>query len=226
MSDKIDGKWKTWNPVIGCLHGCSYCWAKRFALERLSNTEKYKDGFAPKLAENELNKRFRNQFVFVSDMGDLFGEWAPKEWILRVIEATRNSQSSDFLFLSKNPGRYKEFVHLFRKNIVLGATIETNRSYDFSKAPPVAERGRAMIDLQYDRKYLSIEPILDFDLEIFAKWIADIAPIQVALGYDNWNNRLPEPPLAKTKQLIDRLNGFTEVREQKLREAWHISNAR
>ena len=23
MSDKIDGKWKTWNPVIGCLHNCS-----------------------------------------------------------------------------------------------------------------------------------------------------------------------------------------------------------
>jgi DNA repair photolyase len=220
MSDKIDGKWKTWNPVIGCLHCCSYCWAKRFALERLSNTEKYKDGFAPKLAENELNKRFRNQFVFVSDMGDLFGEWVPKEWILRVIEATRNSQSSDFLFLTKNPSRYKEFVHLCRNNIVLGATIETNRSNDFSKAPPVAERAKAMIDLGYDQKFLSIEPIMDFDIEIFAKWIEEIAPIHVAVGYDNWNNRLPEPSLTKTLQLIERLKKFTEVRERKLREAW------
>jgi protein gp37 len=220
MSDKIDGKWKTWNPVIGCLHGCSYCWAKRFALERLSSTEKYKDGFAPKLAENELNKRFRNQFVFVSDMGDLFGEWVPKEWILRVIAATRNSPSSDFLFLTKNPSRYKEFVHLCQNNIVLGATIETNRSNDFSKAPPLAERVAAMIDLQYDRKFLSIEPVMDFDLEIFVGWIEKIAPIQLAVGYDNWSNHLPEPSLSKTLQFIERLNEFTEVRERKLREAW------
>lgn len=226
MSDKIDGKWKTWNPVIGCLHRCSYCWAKRFALERLSNTEKYKDGFAPKLAENELNKRFRNQFVFVSDMGDLFGEWVPKEWILKVIDAAMQSPSSDFLFLTKNPSRYKEFVHLCRNNIVLGATIETNRSNDFSEAPPVAEKAKAMIDLKYSRKYISIEPIMDFDLEIFAKWIEDIAPIHVAVGYDNWNNHLPEPSLSNTRQLVERLSEFTEVRERTLREAWRISNAR
>lgn len=226
MSDKIDGKWKTWNPVKGCLHDCSYCWARRFALERLSNTEKYKDGFAPKLVENELNKRFRNQFVFVSDMGDLFGEWISKEWILKVIEATRNSPSSDFLFLTKNPSRYREFVHLCRNNIVLGATIETNRSNDFSKAPPVAERAKAMTNLQYDRKFLSIEPIMDFDVEIFTKWIEEIAPIRVAVGYDNWRNRLPEPSLSKTSQLIEKLNEFVEVRKRTLREAWHISKAR
>jgi protein gp37 len=220
MPDKIDGEWKTWNPVIGCLHECSYCWAKRFALERYSNTEKYKDGFAPKLAENELSRKFRSQFVFVSDMGDLFGDWVPKEWILRVIVATRNSPSSDFLFLTKNPGRFKEFVHLCRNNVVLGATIETNRPHDFSRAPPVAERAKAMIDLQYDRKYLSVEPIMDFDLEIFTGWIEEMAPIRVAVGYDRWNNRLPEPSRTKTLQLIKRRKEFTKVRELTLREAW------
>ena len=220
MSDKIDGKWKTWNPVIGCLHGCRYCWAKRFALERLSNTEKYKDGFAPKLAESELNKRFRNQFIFVSDMGDLFGEWVPKEWILKVIEATRSSPSSDFLFLTKNPRRYREFVHLCGNNIVLGATIETNRRNDFSKAPLVSDRAKAMIDLKYSKKFISIEPIMDFDLEVLADWTEKIAPIHAAVGYDNWHNRLPEPSLPKTLRLIERLEGFTFVSRRTLREAW------
>ncbi len=220
MSDKIDGKWKTWNPVIGCLHGCSYCWAKRFALERLSNTKKYKDGFKPKLAENELNKRFRNQFIFVSDMGDLFGEWVPKEWILKVIEVTENSPSSDFLFLTKNPARYKEFAHLCKENVVLGATIETNRRNDFSKAPPPVERAKTMTDLKYDKKFISIEPIMDFDVEILADWIEKIRPIQVAVGYDNWNNRLPEPALSKTLKLIERLEEITSVHRRTLRQNW------
>jgi hypothetical protein len=84
----------------------------------------------------------------------------------------------------------------------------------------VAERAKAMIDLMYNRKYLSVEPIMDFDLEIFTDWIEKIAPIHVAVGYDNYNNHLPEPSLTKTLQLIERLKEFTRVRERKLREAW------
>lgn len=68
---------KTWNPVIGCLHSCSYCWARKLVETRLKNSEKYKDGFMPKLVDKELRKKFHDQFVFVSDMGDLFGEWVP-----------------------------------------------------------------------------------------------------------------------------------------------------
>jgi len=217
MSGKIDGKWKTWNPVIGCLHECSYCWARKLALERLSNTEKYKHGFSPNLAENELSKKFRNQFVFVSDMGDLFGDWVPREWIQRVIDATRNSPSSEFLFLTKNPGRYTDFDQHYPDNIVFGATIETNRPHKYSKAPSATERARAMTELDHKRKFVCIEPILDFDINILANMIEDIAPEQVAVGYDNYHHNLPEPPLPKTLQLIERLEKFTTVRKRSLR---------
>jgi|GEM_PF-5081681 len=101
MSDKIDGKWKTWNPFIGCLHSCSYCWAKKCALERLGNTEKYKDGFAPKLAENELSKRFRNQFVFVSDMGNLFGQWVPESGYFKSFHQREIHHQATFCFLQR-----------------------------------------------------------------------------------------------------------------------------
>jgi protein gp37 len=82
---------KTWNPVIGCQHSCSYCWARKLVNTRLKNSEKYKDGFTPKLVGKELKRKFRNQFVFVSDMGDLFGEWVPSEWIIKVIETIKQS---------------------------------------------------------------------------------------------------------------------------------------
>jgi DNA repair photolyase len=219
MIDKAKVKMKNWNPVIGCHHDCSYCWARRFS-QRLSSTERYKDGFTmSKLIESELDKRFRNRFVGVSMMGDLFGSWVPSEWILKVIEATRNSQSSDFLMLTKNPYRFKEFASLCRDNILLGATIETNRVFNFTKAPSATERAKAMIDLSYPRKFVSIEPIMDFDLDAFTVLLENIAPELVAVGYDNYHNCLPEPSLSKTLQFIERLNEFTEVRRRTLREA-------
>jgi hypothetical protein len=44
----------------------------------------------------------------------------------------------------------------------------------------------------------------------------------MAVGYDNYNNRLPEPTLSKTMQLIDCLEktGITVYRKT-LREAWN-----
>src|SRR5690606_37459529 len=123
----FDNITETWNPVVGCLHSCTYCWARRLAETKLKNIERYKDGFKPKLVEKELNKKFYKQSVFVSDMGDLFGEWVPAKWIVEVIEAIKKSPSSNFLFLTKNPKHYYEFLDLYPGNVVLGATIETNR---------------------------------------------------------------------------------------------------
>jgi hypothetical protein len=65
---------------------------------------------------------------------------------------------------------------------------------------------------------VSIEPIMDFDLETFVQWISDIKPILVHVGYDNYNSNLPEPPLSKTKQLIEHLRKFTTVKILTLRE--------
>jgi hypothetical protein len=65
---------------------------------------------------------------------------------------------------------------------------------------------------------VSVEPIMDFDLEILVQWISDIKPILVHVGYDNYNNNLPEPSLSKTMQLIDILRKFTIVKILTLRE--------
>ena len=209
MFDEIT---KTWNPVIGCLHSCSYCWARRLACTRLRNSERYKDGFTPKLVEKELTRRFRNQFVFVSDMGDLFGEWVPPEWINKVLDSVRQSPNSMFLFLTKNPAKYRNFLDLFPKNVVLGATLESNREYPVSKAPPPFERYRSMADIRFEHKLVCIEPIMDFDLDTFAQWIRNIKPAVVYVGYDNYNNGLTEPDRSKTGQLIGQLLAFTKVK--------------
>jgi protein gp37 len=215
----FDNITKTWNPVVGCLHNCTYCWARRLAETKLKDVERYRDGFKPKLVEKELSKRFYKQYVFVSDMGDLFGEWVPEEWITKVIDAIKESPSSNFLFLTKNPEKYLKYVKLYPENLVLGATIETNRNYAVSEAPTPAERYKAIVELPYKNKLVSIEPIMDFDLETLVQWIRDIRPRQVHVGYDNYNKHLPEPPLSKTKQLMDQLSKFTRVKTLTLRES-------
>jgi len=214
---------ETWNPVTGCLHACVYCWARNLAA-RLANmgVQPYAErDFAPTLIRWRLDRKFsRNSFVFVCDMGDLFGSWVPKEWILKVLDVVSKHKSASFFFLTKNPRRYMEFE--FGGNVVLGATVETNRPYQrISKAPQPPERLEAMIELSHEYKALIIEPILDFDLKEFVYMIKRVKPVFVYVGYDNYGNKLPEPPLKKTIALIDELSEFTDVRYKTLRRAWY-----
>jgi len=216
----------TWNPVKGCKHNCLYCWARIMAnkLRDSKRTEKYRDGFKPRFFPSELKRvrKFKNKLVFVVDMGDLFGEWVPNEWIEKVLEATRKADPSNtFLFMTKNPWRYHEFIDLFPPNSILGTTIESDLDYGISKAPGVLERYHAMRLLPWDTKLLAIEPILDFSEE-FINLILSIPSLKIIyVGYDNYNFRLPEPPLAKTMELILLLKGFGyDVREKTIRPAW------
>ena len=213
---------ETWNPVTGCLHYCKYCWARRLAETRLKNSKRYCNGFTPRLNKEEFNKKFRGGIVFVSDMGDLFGEFIPDEWIETVLKHVRRFSNTFFLFLTKNPSRYHEFD--FPDNAILGATIETDNDeiYDgISKAPKPSKRIKAMIELEWDAKFISIEPVLDFSLNFWKK-IEKINPFMIYVGYDNYGNKLPEPSLDKTLFLIKKLrnNGFL-VLEKTIRRAWY-----
>ena len=216
---------ETWNPVSGCRHGCIYCWARRRA-EALKNSERYREGFKPRLNREEFRKKFNGGLVFITDMGDLWGGWVPPEWIRMVLNHIRKFDGTYFLFMTKNPARYFQFLDEIPKNAILGATIETNRDDMYvekgiSGAPVPSDRYRAMKELEWDKKFIAIEPILDFDLDKFVKWIEEIEPFMVFVGYDNYNNRLPEPPLQKTKELIRRLSEFTCVIEKTIRPAWN-----
>lgn len=50
--------------------------------------------------------------IFVCSMADLFGAWVPDEWIRQVLEACDAAPQHRFLFLTKNPSRYKELENL------------------------------------------------------------------------------------------------------------------
>lgn len=221
---------RTWNPVTGCRYNCIYCWARQLALTKLRNTQRYRDGFKPRLNPEEFKRKFKpGEVVFVSDMGDLWGEWVPDSWIRRVLNHISKFPETWFLFLTKNPDRYHDFLGEMPENSILGATIETNRDYYFqegylpriAQAPLPSRRYKAMKTLKWPLKFISIEPIMDFDMEAFAEWIREISPFMVYIGYDNYNWRLPEPPLSKTIKLINHLETFTLVLRKTIRYAWN-----
>ena len=216
MSRMFDLVTETWNPVTGCFHDCPYCWARKLAETKLKHVNRYAKGFKPRLNEKEFKRRFKpDSLVFVSDMGDLFGYWVPKEWIQQVLDYIKEFPETTFLLLTKNPNRYLDFI--IPENCIQGATIETNRhKFLFSLAPTPEERAEAMemikLNLNNSKTMVSIEPIMDFDFSILVKWIRDIEPEFVYIGYDNHGNNLEEPSIKKVEKLINELQKFTVVR--------------
>jgi len=213
---------ETWNPVTGCPHNCIYCWARRLAETRLRHLERYKDGFKSRLNEDEFRRKFGNGYVFVSDMGDMFADTVPDGWIIRVIDYIKRFSDPTFLFLTKNPRRYRNFLHMLPDNVMLGATIETDddRVYrGISRAPPPSERIREMTELNWHLLFVSIEPIMRFTPS-FPEKIEGIKPSMVYVGYDNYNNKLPEPSLEETRWLISRISRRIPVNIKTIRPAW------
>ena len=71
---------------------------------------------------------------------------------------------------------------------------------------------------------LTIEPVLDFDLNIFTDWVTQIHQQDtlqyVWIGYNSKHNqvKLPEPPVGKLKQFISNLKKLgIKVRGKELR---------
>ena len=119
---KIEWTNFTWNPVSGCNHNCPYCYAKKMA-NRLKGRFGYPENepFRPMFHRKRLFEPFsvsRTSRIFVSSMGDLFGEWVPDDWIVQVLDVVKQCKHHTFQFRTKNPGRYSDFK--FPENAWIG----------------------------------------------------------------------------------------------------------
>jgi len=201
----------TWNPLAGeCKHDCSYCYMKR---SFLGNLKKYEGDV--RLSTDELQTDLGSgRTIFVGSATDVFGEWVPSEVIKKILDYCRKFPNI-YLFQSKNPVRFTEFIELLPKDSIIATTLETNRDYKISKAPLPSKRNKDFLSLKYHRKMISIEPILDFDLEEFLIWIKKIKPEFVSIGADSKNNDLKEPNSYKINNLIKGIENCAEIRVKK-----------
>lgn len=170
---KIEWADYTWNPVTGCWgpggtagepNRCFYCYAEkvawRFYKKEFEQTMPkpwapvVRDPFDPAFHPERLSqpaKVKKPSRIFVCSMGDLFGDWVPKDWINEVIWTAEANFQHTFIFLTKNPKAY-EGLGALPRNCWVGATITNQADAD--------ERIPDLLRAQASVRFLSVEPML------------------------------------------------------------------
>jgi len=195
-----------------CSHKCKYCYVNN---PRMANIPRYSGPI--RLIEKEFRVRYgTGKTIFIEHMNDLFAADVPHAAILAVINHCCQYRDNTYVFQTKNPVRYWEFDKLIPQNSILGTTIETNRDIPgISNAPTPRERARVMAAIVNRRLFVTIEPVLDFDVNVLANWIAMIKPEFLNLGADSKNRNLPEPTVEKVMALVAKLHEYgIELREK------------
>jgi len=209
-----DKRIETVNPINGCEFDCVYCWAEKMAKRLQGNDVKgYENGFEPSWCPSRMEVPDAD-IVWIGSMGDL--AFQPLENIHQIIEEMIEPNPDTTFFLeTKLPSRYKAFIHKLPENVILSTTIESNEQPNWvSEAPGPRARYDNFSNIQWPKKHISIEPIMKFDMGTMVRWIHSIQPDIVSVGYDNYGCDLPEPSKDKTKELVEKLDKFTDVEEK------------
>jgi DNA repair photolyase len=193
-----------------CPHKCAYCY-----VDHPERPKRYQGPL--RLIQEEFKVKYgTGKTIFVEHCNDLFCEDVLPSEIMAVLLHTLQYPENTYVYQTKNPRRYFDFIEYLPEFRILGTTIETNRPIppEVSKAPAPLERMKAMVMLK-ERKFVTIEPVMDFDVNILAGWIARIRPEFLNLGADSKGHDLPEPTVEKIMQLVDKLQEYgIELREK------------
>jgi hypothetical protein len=220
---------KTWNPFVGCQFGCIYCVPSfQRMVKRVYFCQGKKCLGCRDFAPHEHPERIDGQLppgktIWCCAHGDI--SFARPEYVRQVISRIKDKNFSEVYWQSKNPSCFQQYLADFTPNTILLTTLETNRDQGYaqiSKAPLPSVRAEAFISLPWNRKMLTIEPVLDFDPEIFIEWIVKINPMAIWIGYNSKKMKmlsLPEPELDKLENFIKELEkrGF-EIRRKTIRQ--------
>lgn len=171
----------TWSPITGCLHGCSYCYARKIAT-RFAGTRQFPNGFTPTWHPERLNEPLavkKPARIFVCSMSDPFGDWVEPEWLDKMLEVMAAAKQHQFMLLTKRPENVysKLYEHQPRRldpdtyvpNVWLGCTL-TGSKDDHA---PTSGLEYCLPEVGW-HTFVSIEPLLgpiDPSRYSWAEWI-------------------------------------------------------
>ena len=141
----------TLNPVVGCPHGCPYCYAKKQAKRQKQRCRLCYD-FVPHPHLERLEKLKPTQKpkrIFIDSMWDWNAHGVKREWLRAILKKMRECPQHTFQILSKRPALYSRFS--YPENVWLGTSIATNA--DLHRVQDLLDTG--LLNL----KFVSVEPI-------------------------------------------------------------------
>ena len=61
--------------------------------------------------------------------------------------------------------------------------------------------------IDWHKKIITIEPVMQFDLDVMTEWVAQVQPVKVYIGYNSRPKQvqLPEPSFNKFKELCENI---------------------
>ena len=207
----IDG---TWNPIKGlCPFLCTYCYM-------LGIYKRFKQNTTMRLEQKELQTKLGSgKFIFIGSSTDMWSVPVESSWIAQVLDHCFQYPDNKYLFQSKSPKRFLEFLGHplmgLKEQLVFATTIETNRDISaFSKADSIEERVAVMAELSKlgYQVMITVEPVMQFDFAELVAMLRQIAPFQVNIGSNsNKAVKLPEPTRDELIALVQELRTFTNV---------------
>lgn len=231
-----------WNPFAGCEHECVYCvrsfqrqlkrgWRKTWKPDGKSkgceDCRDYKPHEHPNRFEQRFPKTKDDEFIFVVATGDIC--FAERPYVKKIMHRIEQYPDRNFLVQTKNPEKLFSKISSFPDNVSLDVTIETNRDEGYnkvSKAPRPSERFEAYTSFRHPHKFLTIEPVIEFDRKVFLNKIEELNPERVYIGYESQGVfRLMKVPEPKKNVTLDFIRDMDELKIpvylKNIRKAWN-----
>jgi hypothetical protein len=221
--------WK-WSTHRGCPHDCVYCSSKKYNIRFGGDPceiRRLKDEWVDVGGLLEPIRPIRllpSGTIFVNPYCDIFA--LPSYDIGMILshcndEIKRKNQDAKFIFQTKDPAQYFDYMALIPQGSWLGTTIEYDDNYNYaetsdyiySKAPSPFKRLTKMTELiwRYKKKYkysVTVEPIMKFNLFRLSNWMTYIKPDLIFIGANTSKIQLPEPT---SEELINLIYSLYEI---------------
>ncbi len=144
----IDWAEFSWNPLVGCSHGCAYCYAREQAKRQVGCADCV--AFVPHFHPERLDQpreRKTPATIFAVSMGDAFDPHVLPEWQEALWQAMRQAAWHTFVVLTKRPDL---IAFDPPANLLVGVTVTSNAD---------AWRVATLCERIPERRVVSFEPL-------------------------------------------------------------------